>query len=172
MLNLIFGYLFLLFGLLMLVLPLILVELSRPRDWLIGGLFLILGLFLFVENDFLRGSINLLIISTVILNSVMMFEIIQYRWYQLSVSEKKRIGSFDRWFESFRQVGQIFTHMGVGTIQIFKNFSMQSEKSTKEKKWVRSDAKEEIKNKAVDQYDLTNSKKIKNTKLTEKEETS
>ena len=113
MLNLIFGYLFLLFGLLMLVLPLILVELSRPRDWLIGGLFLILGLFLFVENDFLRGSINLLIISTVILNSVMMFEIIQYRWYQLSVSEKKRIGSFDRWFESFRQVGQIFTLLGI-----------------------------------------------------------
>jgi DNA polymerase V len=28
-----------------------LVELSRPRDWLMGGLFLFLGLFLLVEND-------------------------------------------------------------------------------------------------------------------------
>ena len=63
----IFGYLFLFVGLLILALPLILVELSRPRDWLIGGLFLFLGLFLLVENDLLRGSINLFVISIAVL---------------------------------------------------------------------------------------------------------
>ena len=80
----IFGYLFLFVGLLILALPLMLVELSRPRDWLIGGLFLFLGLFLIVENDRLRGSINLLVVAMTILYGKLILEIIQTRWYQLS----------------------------------------------------------------------------------------
>ena len=121
----IFGYLFLFVGLLILVLPLMLVELSRPRDWLIGGLFLVLGLFLLVENDLLRGSINLLVISMAILYGKMILEIIQNRWYQLSPEETKRIGSFQRWFQSFRQLGQSFVLLGNGFLRLsskaFKN---------------------------------------------------
>ena len=172
MLFSIFGYLSLVIGLLILALPLILVELSRPRDWLISGLFLFLGVFLLVENDFLRGSINLLVISMSILNGLMMFEIIQNRWSQLSFAEKKRIGSFDRWFESFKQIGQILTQIGKGFLKIFKDFSPDKEKPSKEKKWVRPDIEDEIKNKANVQFDSTNSKKIRNQELTEKEETS
>ena len=63
MLISIFGYIFLCLGFLILAIPLVLAELSRPRDWLIGGLFLFLGLFLLVENDLLRGSINLLVVA-------------------------------------------------------------------------------------------------------------
>ena len=72
----IFGYLFLFIGLLILALPLIIVELSRPRDWLMGGLFLFLGLFLLVENELLRGSINLLVVSMAILFGKMSLEIL------------------------------------------------------------------------------------------------
>ena len=71
------GYLFLFVGLLILALPLILVELSRPKDWLTGGLFLFIGLFLQVEKDILRGSINLLVISIAILCGKMILEIYQ-----------------------------------------------------------------------------------------------
>ena len=63
----IFAYLLIFIGVLILFLPLVLVELSRPRDWLAGGIFLFLGLFLSVENDFLRDSIDLLVISMTIL---------------------------------------------------------------------------------------------------------
>ena len=73
------GYLFLFVGLLILALPLMLMELSRPRAWLMGGLFLFLGLFLLVEHDLLHGSINLLVISMAILYGKMMLEIIQIR---------------------------------------------------------------------------------------------
>ena len=107
----IFGYSFLFVGLLILVLPLILVELSRPRDWLLGGLFLFLGLFLLVENDLLRGSINLLVIFMTILYGKMMLEIFQNRWSQLGSQEKQRIGSFERWFESLKQLSQIFASL-------------------------------------------------------------
>tara|TARA_B100000214_G_C23659876_1_gene486959 strand:+ start:123 stop:641 length:519 start_codon:yes stop_codon:yes gene_type:complete len=167
-----FGYLFLFVGLLILVLPLMLVELTRPRDWFIGGMFLFLGLFLLVEKDLLRGSINLLVISMAILYGKMMAEIIQSRWYQLSSEEKKRIGSFERWLESLKQIGQIFSLLGKSFLNFFKYFGTESKESSKEKKWIHPELKEELKQKGVDQSVLTNSNKIRNQELTENEETS
>ena len=172
MLNSIFGYCFLIVGLLILALPLILVELSRPRDWLVGGLFLFLGMFLLVENDLLRGSVNLLVISMTILYGIMILEIFQTRWNQLSFQEKKRIGSFERWFESFKQLGQVFTLLWNGFFNFFKSFRIQSDKPVLEKKWVRPESKEGTKKKEVDQSDSKDSNKIRNQELTENEETS
>jgi len=168
----IFGYLFLFVGLLILALPLMLVELSRPRDWLMGGLFLFLGLFLLVENDLLRGSINLFVISMAILYGKMILEIIQIRWYQLSPEEKKRIGSFKRWFESFKQLGQIFASLSNGFLNFVRSLTTQSEKSPKDKKWVHPELKEEVKKKVVDRSSSIDSNKIRNKELTENEETS
>ena len=166
------GYLFLFVGFLILALPLMLVELSRPRDWLIGGLFLFLGLFLLVENDLLRGSINLLVISMTILYGKLIFEIIQTRWYQLSPEEKKRIGSFQRWFESFKQLGQSFVLLGSGFLNLFKGLKTKSEKPLKEKKWVHPALQEEIKKKVVDQSESIGSNKPRNKEFSENEETS
>ncbi len=172
MLISVFEYLFFLAGFLILALPLVLVELSRPKDWLTGGLFLFLGLFLQVENEILRGSINILVISMAILYGKMILEIIQTRFYQLSSEEKKRIGSFHRWFESFKQLGQSFALLGKGFLNFFTSFTTKSEKPLKEKKWVRPELKEEIKQKVVDQSDLTYSNKTRIQELTENEETS
>ena len=172
MLISIFGYLFFSFGLLILFLPIIIVELSRPRDWLIGGLFLFLGVFLLLENDLLRGSINLFVVSTSILFWKMFLEITQNRWFQLSLEEKKRIGSFERWVESFKQLGQIFGQLGNGFLSFFKRFRTQSEKPLNEKKWVHPVLKEELKKKVIDQSDSTDSNKVRNEELTENEETS
>ena len=168
----IFGYLFLFVGLLILALPLMLVELSRPRDWLMGGLFLFLGLFLLAENDLLRGSINLLVISMAILYGKMILEIIQTRWYQLSSEEKKRIGSFQRWFESFRELSQSFALLGAGSFNFFKGFTTKSEKPLQEKKWVHPELKEEVKKKVDDQSGSIDSNKIGNQEFPENEETS
>ena len=168
----IFGYLFLFVGTLILALPLMLVELSRPRDWLTGGLFLFLGLFLIVENDLLRNSINLLVISMTILYGKLIFEIIQTRWYQLSSEEKKRIGSFQRWFESFKQLGQSFVLLGNGFLNFFKRFTIKSEKPLKEKKWVHPKLKEEVKEILVNRSESIGSNKPRNQEFSENEETS
>ena len=166
------GYFFLFVGLLILALPLMLVELSRPRDWLMGGLFLFLGLFLHVENEILRGSINLLVISMVILYGKMILEIFQNRWYQLGTEEKKRVGSFQRWFESFRQLGQSFALLGAGFFNFFKGFTTKSEKPLKEKKWVHPKLQEEVKKKVVDRSESIGSNKPRNQEFSENEETS
>ena len=164
-----FGYLFFVVGFVILALPLIIVELSKPRDWLMGGLFLFLGLFLLVENDLLRGSINLLVISMAILYGKMILEIIQTRWYQLSSEEKKRIGSFQRWFESFKQLGQSFSYVGSLCVSFFKSLATKSEKPLKEKKWVRPELKEEVQKRSIDRSGLTESNKIRTQELPENE---
>ncbi len=168
----IFGYVFILFGFLVLILPLMLIELSRPRDWLMGGLFLFLGLYLLVENDFLRGSINLLVISIAILLGKMISEIAQNRWYQLSLDEKNRIGSFERWFKSFNQIGQILILLGDSILNFFKSFNNQSKKALKQKKWVHPELKEENKKTTIDQSDSSDSNNIRKKELTENEESS
>ena len=167
MLISIFEYFFLFVGFFILALPLMLVELSRPRDWLIGGLFLFLGLFLLVENDLLRGSINLLVISMTILYGKLMLEIIQNRWNQLTPQEKKRIGSFERWFLSFKQLGQSFALFGNGFFNFFTSFTKKSEKLLKEKKWVHPELKAEGKKKVVNLSGSTDSNKIRNQELPE-----
>ena len=166
------GYLFLFVGLLILALPLMLVELSRPRDWLMGGLFLFLGLFLLVENDLLRGSINLFVISMAILYTKLILEIIQNRWHQLSSEEKKRVGSFQRWFESLKQLGQSFALLGNNFLKFFKDLPNQTKKPLKEKKWVHPDLQEEVKKKLFDQSGSIDSDKVRNQEFPEKEETS
>ena len=168
----IFGYLFLLVGLLILALPLILIELSRPKDWIMSGLFLFLGLFLQVEKEILRGSINLLVISMAILYGKMILEIFQNRWNQLAPEEKKGIGSFQRWFQSFKQLGQVLASLGHGFINLFIGLITQAEKPLKEKKWVHPELNEEVQKKVVDRSALTDSNKSRNQKLPENEETS
>ena len=156
------GYLFLLIGALILSLPLILIELSRPRDWLMGGLFLFSGLYLLVERELLRGSINLLVISLIVLFGKMCLEIFQNRWFQLSSEEIKRIGSFERWFESYKQLVQSFTSLGNSLINFFISMTNQSEKSQREKKWVNPKFKDDLKTKAFGRSSSIDSNKLIN----------
>ena len=166
------GYLFLLIGALFLSLPLILIELSRPRDWLMGGLLLFSGFYLLVERELLRGSINLLVISLIVLFGKMCLEIFQNRWFQLSSEEIKRIGSFERWFESYKQLGQSFTSLRNSLINFFTSMTNQSEKSQREKKWVHPELKDELKTMGIGKSGSIDSNKLINQESTENEKTS
>ncbi len=167
-----FGFLSILCGFFLLLLPLILTELSRPRDWLMGGLFLVLGLILVVEDDLFRGSLILLVISGATLLGKMILEISQNRWFQLSPMEKARVGSFKKWALSFKQLGQIFGQLGNGLLVLLKIFKKQPKKSLNEKKWVHPDLKKELDNKKVIPSDDDQSHKINNEGSTENEESS
>ena len=171
----IFVYLFLFIGLFILALPLVLIELSRPRDWLTGGLFMFLGLFLLVENELLRDSINFIVISMAILFGKMGLEIFQNRCNQLSSEEIKRIGSFQRWFESFKQLAQSFTLLGNGFINFFAKLTFKAEKSEKpqkEKRWVHPEFKDEAKKKSFDRSHSIDSNKLINQELPKNDTTS
>ena len=172
MLILIFGYVCIFLGFLMLVLPLVLTELCRPRDWLIGGLFLFLGISLLIENDLLKNSLNLLVLCVATLLGKLISEIIQSRWSQLGFEEKKRIGSWKRWVESLTQLVQIFIQIGSSFLNSLKRYSSKSEQPLTVKKWVHPEYKDEINKTTIEQSDSNNSNKERNKELTENEETS
>ena len=166
------GYLSILCGFVILLLPLILTELSRPRDWFMGGLFLVLGLILLVENDLFRGSLILLVISGTTLLGKMILEVSQSRWLQLSTMERARVGSFKKWVQSFKQLGQIFGQLGNGLFEFLRLFKNQPKKSLSEKKWVHPDLKKELDTQKVIPLDDDQSHKLNNEESTKNEESS
>ncbi len=167
-----FGCFSILCGFLILLLPLILTELSRPRDWLMGGLFLVLGLILLVENDLFRGSLILLVISGATLLGKMILEISQSRWFQLSTMEKARVGSFNKWTQSFKQLGQIFGQLGNGIFEFLRILKNKPKNSLSQKKWVHPDLKKELDKQKVLPLDDSQAHKINNEGSTKNEESS
>ena len=102
----------------------------------------------------------------------MCLEIFQNRWFQLSSEEIKRIGSSERWFESYRQLGQSFASLGKYLINLFKSMTTQSENSQREKKWVHPELKDKFKTKVFAKSNSIDSNKLINQESSENEKTS
>mgnify|MGYP003336174232 CR=1 FL=1 len=99
------GLLALPLGLSVLLLPLLLPELSRPRDSAWGALILLLGLVLVTSADRLSGAPMLGVLCGGLLIARLGLEVGQGRWRQLSEEEQQRLGSLERWTTSLSQLG-------------------------------------------------------------------
>ena len=131
-----FGCLSLFIGFIILLLPLLLTELSRPRDSILGALFLVLGLVLFLDNDRFQGSPMLVIISGALVIAKIGLEVSQFRWQNLSLEEKLRIGTFARWIQSFKELALTTGQLVIGFFELFKIFAKKQKKNPNIKKWV------------------------------------
>jgi len=94
----------LLFGLALLLLPLLVSELSRPGDSAWGALVLVLALVLVTSAERLSGSPMLAVISGGLLVGRLSVEVGRGRWRQLTPEEKERLGTRERWLSSLSQV--------------------------------------------------------------------
>ena len=135
------GALALLLGFAVLVLPLLVTELSRPRDSLWGAVTLFLGLVLVTTHDRLTGAPILAVVSGFLLTSRLGCEVSLSRWNQLSHEEKIRLSSAERWTSGIKQIGAIILQpIGVLGSLIKLVFSTPKTNSIK-KKWVRPENK-------------------------------
>jgi hypothetical protein len=106
------GLLALPLGLLVLLLPLLATELSRPRDSVWGALVLLLGLVLVTSADRLTGAPMLGVVCGGLLIGRLLVEVGQARWRQLSPEEQQRLASLERWTTSFGQLGATLAGLG------------------------------------------------------------
>jgi hypothetical protein len=93
----------LLFGLALLLLPLLATELSRPGDSAWGALVLVLALVLVTSAERLSGSPMLAVICGGLLIGRLTVEVGRGRWRQLSPEEQGRLGTRERWSSSLSQ---------------------------------------------------------------------
>ena len=131
------GDLCLLFGLGVLLLPLLAVELSRPRDGLWGAVVLLLGLVLVTSSDRLRGAPMLAVLCGSLLISRLTTEISQARWQSLSEDEKQRLSSIDHWLTSLRQLGTAISSLGEGLSGVVKQLKPSGRSGVANKLWIR-----------------------------------
>jgi hypothetical protein len=99
------GILALLAGLAVLLIPLLLPELSRPRDAFWGALVLLLGLVLVTSAERLSGAPMLAVLCGGLLIGRLGSEVGLGRWRQLSGEEQQRFWAPERWQTSLQQLG-------------------------------------------------------------------
>ena len=90
------GSLYLLFGIILLLIPLIYIELGRPRDFIKGGLNLVIGMLLiFKHNSFDTLYSSILTVTTSLLTFYLV-EIFSIRWNQLTNQEKNKLKTLEQ----------------------------------------------------------------------------
>ena len=170
MLAILIGDIALLVGLSVMVMPLVLTELSRPRDGVWGAVFLLFGLVLTTSSERLRGSPMLAVFFGALLIGRFGLEVAQSRWNQLSDNEKTRLGSLERWTSSGFELRTIFLKL-IGILGSFgKGLMPQNQPIARQKKWVRPEQDKdsqsfmEEENASIDSLGPNKSDVLENTK--------
>ena len=139
------SYLYLLFGIIFLLIPLIYIELGRSRDLIKAGLNLVIGMILLVKHnnfDLLFSSI-LIVITTLFI--FYLIEIFFIRWNQLTNQEKdklKTIVELKKNLSIFIEAISLARKDLLNSNYIFK-FGINN-KNLLKKKWVRNGKNDNI----------------------------
>jgi hypothetical protein len=143
------GFLTLLLGLLVLLLPLLASELSRARDSVWGAVVLLLGLVLVTSAERLTGAPMLAVLCGGLLIGRLSVEVGQARWRLLTKEERQRLGSSERWLTSLGQLGATLgrlLQLGSGVIKGFGAWlaERRAPRPATTKRWVRPEVSPDI----------------------------
>ena len=140
------GYFYILLGSIFLFIPLIYLEIGRPKDLIKAFLNLLIGIILIIKNKFFDNSfiaIYLLVTALVIFYLV---EIFSYRWNQLTDQEKSKLITLIEFKKNLSKISEAITLASrnfKNSLNFFK-FNSNNENLHK-KKWVRNDKNDNIK---------------------------
>jgi len=140
------GTLTLLLGLLLLLLPLLATELSRPRDSVWGAVVLLLGLVLVTSADRLTGAPMLAVLCGGLLIGRLGSEVGQARWRQLTDEERQLLVSSERWSRSVQQLtassSTLLTQASALVSNLGARLPSRPQGPTNSKRWVRPELPE------------------------------
>ena len=140
------GTFYILVGTIFLTVPIIYLELGKPKDLIKAFLNLLIGLILIIKNKTLDESFFVIFLFLTVLIIFYLVELFLSRWYQLTDNEKKKLTTFlelknnlSKVLESINLVFGDFTKLS----NLF-NFGSKYKNITP-KKWVRNDKNDNIK---------------------------
>ena len=140
------GFFYLLVGTLFLFVPLIYLELGKPKDLIKAFLNLIVGFVLIIKNRSIDESFFIVFLLLTLLVSFYLTELFLFRWNQLTDKEKKKLTTF---LELKNNLSKIFKAINLGAGNFVKPMNLFNFDSNKPKispkKWVRNDKNGNIK---------------------------
>ena len=140
------GLFYILIGTIFLLVPIIYLELGKPKDLFKAFLNLIIGFVLIIKNKTIPES-NFLIL--ILLTSLVVFyvaELFLSRWNQLTDKEKNKLTTFSELKDNLLKIIEAI-NLGVGIFtKPLRSFSIErNNQKLSSKKWVRNDKNDNIK---------------------------
>ena len=140
------GIFYIVIGTIFLSVPIIYLELGKPKDLLKAFLNLLIGLILIIKNKTLDESFFVIFLFLTVLIIFYLVELFLSRWYQLTDNEKKKLITFLEFKKNFLKILESI-NLGFGDFKKTSNFFnfSSNNKNTTQKKWVRNDKNDKIK---------------------------
>ena len=139
------GSFYILIGALFLIVPLIYLELGRPKDLIKAFLNLLVGFVLIIKNKTIDESFFVIFLLLTVLVIFYLIEIFLFRWNQLTDKEKNKLTTFVEFKNNFSKILEAI-NLGVRNfakpLNLF-NFGSKNQ-NTSPKKWVRNDKNDNI----------------------------
>ena len=134
------GYIYLLFGAILLFIPLIYIELGRPKDFIKAGLNFVIGMILIVKDRTYNNFYSSILVFITILFTFYIVEIFSIRWNQLTIQEKNKLKTFVEFKKNLSKfleaISLLFKNLNLDNIfEVNKN-----NKNLIKKKWVNNES--------------------------------
>ena len=140
------GTFYILVGAIYLTVPLIYLELGKPKDLIRAFLNLLVGLILIIKNKTLDESFFVIFLFLTVLIIFYLVELFLSRWYQLTDNEKKKLITFLEFKNNFSKILESINLVYADFMKPSNFFNFGSKiKNTTNKKWVRNDKNDNIK---------------------------
>ena len=139
------GTFYIVIGTIFLSVPIIYLELGKPKDLIKAFLNLLIGFILIIKNKTLDETFFVIFLFLTILVMFYLVELFLSRWYQLTDNEKKKLATFLEFKNNFLKILEAI-NLGIGNFtkpSNFFNFGSKNKNTTK-KKWVRNDKNDNI----------------------------
>ena len=140
------GYFYIVVGMIFLFVPIIYLELGRPKDLIKAFMNLLIGFILIIKNKTLEETFFVILSLLTLLVLLYVVELFLSRWHQLTDNEKNKLTTFLEFKKNFSKILEA-TKLGMNNFtKPFDFFSSGSNNQyTSPKKWVRNDKNDNIK---------------------------
>ena len=140
------GFFYIFIGTIFLLVPIIYLELGRPKDLIKAFLNLLIGFILIIKNKTIDDTFFIVFLLFTVLIVLYLVELLFYRWYQLTDNEKKKLTTFLEFKNNFSKILESI-NLVFGDLMKPSNFLNfgSNNKNTTQKKWVRNDKNDNIK---------------------------
>ena len=140
------GTFYIAIGAIFLSVPIIFLQLGKPKDLIKAFLNSLIGLILIIKNRTIDESSFIIFLFLTFLVIFYLIELFLSRWYQLTDNEKKKLTTFLEFKNNFSKILESI-NLVFGDLTKPSNFFNLgiNNKNTTQKKWVRNDKNDNIK---------------------------